>query len=288
MTTRTTDYDAVIPTGWLTAYGRTFSDIPYAREVFEVLEVMRNQSDSAELLHKMKNTELAPKFEARYKLIDKLLRASGTKQILEVASGLSTRGVAMTADPSITYVEVDLPLMMADKRKIFGELQQRGTLPQRPNLHLLDGNAMNIDDLRRATSLFQPHEPIAVLTEGLLRYLTLDEQARYTAHVVDLLKAFGGIWITPDISLRRAPRGDGTTATRRTMITQVTGKDVSANRFRDLAHAVSFFEEKGLRVERRAFTEVAGELTSPQTLGLSTDDIAQRLGDAVVFVMRLA
>jgi O-methyltransferase involved in polyketide biosynthesis len=282
----TSKYDTVIPTGWLTAYGRSFSDIPYAPEVFAALDTLHNKDESAELLQKMKNTDLAPKFEARYKLLNILLKQTNATQILEVAAGLSTRGLDMTANPAITYVEVDLPLMMRDKRHIFTELRAAGKIPNRPNLHLEDGNAMVLQDLQRATRVFQPDKPLTILTEGLLRYLTLAEQATYTDHMVQLLKQFGGTWITPDISI--IYKGDGTTTARRSMIAQITGKDTSHNRFHDMAEAKKFFENRGLHVTQHNFEEVIGQLTSPQSLGLTSEQTRKSVGGATVFVMRLA
>jgi O-methyltransferase involved in polyketide biosynthesis len=288
MNSPTTSYDSVVPTGWLTAYGRSFSDIPYAPEVFAALDTLRNKGDSADLLQKMKNTELAPKFEARYKIIDKLVKQTGATQILEVAAGLSTRGLSMAVDPAVTYVEVDLPLMMADKRTIVRTLEEQGVIPQRPNLYFEDGNAMELHDLQHAARHFNPDRPIAILTEGLLRYLTLAEQAVYTDHVVHLLKQYGGIWITPDISIQNNPQGDGTTAARRGLIASVTGKDVSHNRFHTMAETTHFFESKGLRITQHLFQEVADTLTTPASLNLTNEQVKKSIGNAVVFVMELA
>lgn len=288
MSSPATSYDDIAPTGWLTAYGRSFSNIPYAAEVFAALDDLRNKGDSADLMRKMKDTELAPKFEARYKLLTKLLEQSGAQQILEVAAGLSTRGLHMTENPHVTYVELDLPVMTADKRAIFRTLEARGKITAHINLYIEDGNALELSDLQRAARHFTPKKPLTILTEGLLRYFTPQEQAIYADHMVQLLKQFGGAWITPDISVEQAALSDGTTTARRAMISGVTGKDTSGNRFRDLNAAEEFFTSKGLQVTQHRFVEVIDELTTPAALQLIDEQVRKSIGHAVVFVLRLA
>ena len=169
-----TAYDGIIPTGWLTAYGRTFTDIPYSQEMFDELEAIRT-ANSADTLSVMKDTKLAPQFEARHKLLNRLIEQTGIKQVLEVAAGLSTRGLELSSDSSVTYVEVDLPAMMTDKRNIVTDLEQKGVIPKRPNLHIEDGSAVEPNDLLKAANYFDSHKPVAIINEGLLRYLNFDE-----------------------------------------------------------------------------------------------------------------
>lgn len=285
---KATSFDAVVPTGWLTAYGRSFSDIPYARELFDELEHVKIATHSAVTLDGIKDSKLAAKFEARYKLIDRIAQGLGSTQILELASGLSTRGMAMAENPAVQYVEVDLPLMMSDKRKICTRLQQRGIIPIRPNLYLENGNAINFSDVERATRHFTTSKPVIVITEGLLRYLTFAEQQAHAKIVAKVLKKFGGTWITPDISLVHTTHGEaGVTAARRKKIAQLTGKNVSENRFLNMKHAVKFFEDMGFKVQRHNFLEVAGQLVSPGKLGLTPEYVTQTLSGAVAFEMQL-
>ncbi len=172
-----TTYNSIIPTGWLTAYGRTFTDIPYSQAMFDELESIRAAAGSVDILEEMKDTKLAPHFEARHKLLDKLIKRTDTKQVLEVAAGLSTRGLDMSFDSSVDYVEVDLSAMMVDKRKILASLEQSGAVPKRKNLYLEDGNALDFDDLLKASRHFDEPKPIVVVNEGLLRYLSLIENS---------------------------------------------------------------------------------------------------------------
>ncbi len=283
-----TSYDGIIPTGWLTAYGRAFSDNPYAQAVFDELEALQGTPESAETMEIMKDTNLAPQFEARHKLLDRLIGQTGCRQILEVAAGLSTRGLAMTAQEEVTYVELDLPRMMADKRTILGNLQKKGAVPERPNLHHEDGSATEPSDFTRAARHFNPGEPVVVINEGLLRYLSFEDKQRYADNVKVLLGRFGGAWITSDISLPKVLyKEDDIMAERRKRISAITGVNVADNLFKDEADAKRYFEDLGFSVESHSFLEVIDELTTPAKLGMPRDYVEAINASAVCFVMRL-
>jgi len=284
-----TPYDGIIPTGWLTAYGRTFTDIPYSQEMFAELEGMRQKAGgSEEALTVMKDTNLAPQFEARHKLLSKLIGQTGIEQVLEIAAGLSTRGLEITADEDITYVELDLPAMVADKRKIVAALQEKGAVPERPNLFFEAGSATEQADLDNAARHFDDTKPLAVVNEGLLRYLSFDDKAKYAANVTSLLKKFGGVWITSDISLPAIIyKEDDVMKGRRQKISAITGVNVTNNLFKDEADARQYFEGLGFSVESHSLLEVLDELTSPAKLGMERDYAEAINASAVIFVMRL-
>jgi len=283
-----TPYDGIIPTGWLTAYGRTFTDIPYSQAMFDELEAIRVAAGSTEILVKMKDTKFAPQFEARHKLLDKLIKGTGIKQVLEIASGLSTRGLDITADGSVEYVAVDLPTMMADKRKILANFEQSGVVPKRGNLQIEDGSAVDFDDLLRATRYFDEAEPIVVVNEGLLLYLNFAEKTQYASNVTVLLRKFGGVWITSDISLPTVfYKEDDVMKLRRKRISEITGVNVADSLFKDEDDAKRFFEELGFDVESYSFLEMTNDLVSPNNLDMPRDYVEAINGSAVCFVMRL-
>jgi len=281
-----TPYDGIIPTGWLTAYNRTFTDIPYAREVYDEL-VAVGEEQAAKAFEEMKDTKMAPQFEARYILIDKLIRPTGLKQIMEVAAGLSTRGMEMTSDGSISYVEVELPQMADDKRKVIEALEQKRVFPNRPNLHIENGSATDSDSLAQAARHFNSEEPILVVNEGLLRYLDFDDKTQYAKNVHELLQRFGGAWITSDISLPKVVyKEDELMSERRRKMSEITGVNIAGNLFKDVHDAKQFFEKLGFSVESHSFLEVVDQLVSPERLGLDKDYVEAINQSAVVFVMR--
>jgi O-methyltransferase involved in polyketide biosynthesis len=279
-------YDQIIPTAWPVAYGRTFSDIPFSQEIFD--ELVKIKGDKKNLFDTNKvRLSLAPQFEARHKLIDKLIIKSGVKQILEIASGVSARGLILTEDKDVNFVELDLPAMMAEKKSIIAKLIEKGKVKNRPNLHLEEGNALNQSDFDKATRHFKK-EPVAVINEGLLRYLNFNEKGIVAENVRKLLERFGGLWITPDISMKRIIGKEDEKAERRIKkISELTGRDISKNLFDSPDQAQKFFENLGFSVERHNLTEITDKLISPQRLNLSKEEVNDVLEPVVVFVMRI-
>ena len=178
--------------------------------------------------------------------------------------------------------------MMADKRKIVSNLEQKGVVPNRPNLHIEDGSAVNADDLLKAARHFNPNKPVAVVNEGLLRYLSFDDKAKYADNVKTLLRKFGGVWITSDISLPKVIyKEQDVMGERRKRISEITGVNVADNLFKDEDDANQFFEDLGFNVESHSFLEEIDELTSPAKLDMPRDYVEAINASAVCFVMRL-
>ena len=283
-----TDYVKIIPTAWLTAYPKTFSDIALAQEIFHELEQIRVMHGKPAVSSNFKVPKLAPEIEARYKLVTKLLYQSGVRQVLEIAAGLSPRGMTLAKDPSWTYVEMDLPEMIAEKRAIAQRLISSSKIITMPNLHFEEGNALATNDLDRAVSHFEK-KPIAVINEGLLRYLNFTQKAAVARNVHAILTLFGGVWITPDITLRKLLEiQDKTTMPgKNEAIIETTGINYNENRFENEQEAKKFFESFGFLVERHSFLEIRSELTSPRTLHLCDAETEEMIRPLVAFVMRV-
>lgn len=283
-------HERVSVTAWRVAYRRTLSDIPFSAEIFDELQkIMRRTRSTAELeeLDQLVQPDITPIFEARFKLVNRLLKARGARQILEIAAGFSPRSLEMARDASVEYSEMDLAGVMGEKRSIFEELAKQSKIPAYPNVHLNAGNALAMGDLLAAVKPFRK-EPIAVVNEGLLRYLTFEEKAIVARNVQELLRLFGGVWITPDLSLRPQSAFGLSGEERREQfarIERITGIDVSKNYFEDEDAARAFFEDLGFRIERHSFMEIADELVSPQRLQLSNEQVETEIGRLAVVAM---
>jgi O-methyltransferase involved in polyketide biosynthesis len=280
------DHTRVAPTAWGVAYLRTFTDIPLSQEVFDALDKRLPAAGEPSVAARGDRDHLAPQLEARYKLVDKLLLAAGTTQIIELAAGVATHGINLTrANPSLNYIELDLPGVTKEKRSVIKEIG----LQVPPNLTIRDGDALNESNVRQAVEGFSKYKPLAVVNEGLMRYLTFDEKTVLARIIHRLLEEFGGVWITPDISLRQALSREDEAASGHTQhLKQTTGIDIDKNLFGDEQQAKTFFEGLGFRIERHSFLEVTDQLVSPSKLGMSAQEV-QRLNDpCVAFVMTLA
>ncbi|MFA6254311.1 MAG: class I SAM-dependent methyltransferase [Candidatus Paceibacterota bacterium] len=282
-------FEKISPTAWGVAYHRALAEIKYAKEIFEQLEKSSLPTDPLETkyMERTKTSHITPQFEARYKLINRLIRENKTNQILEIASGLSPRGLEMTDDDlDLAYVEVDI-LSMADcKRKLLEKLFESKIFKPRTNLCLEDGDALDVDSLLLAANHFK-EEPITVINEGLLRYMNFDQKAIVAENVRTLLEKFGGAWITSDITLARILDQADEAKINRGMVKEMSGIDIDKNVFASVEVAIKFFEGFGFTVEKHSFMEVADELISPQKLSMGPEQVYDVAGHAVVFVMRL-
>lgn len=282
-------YERIAPTAWGVAYERAHSDIPYAKEILEEMDSVMNPSDplQADYMDSVKRRSLAPQFEARFKLINRLFEENRTDQVLELAAGLASRGLMMTdKHPDMKYVELDLPSMAASKRQLLQDLYSKGKVAPRVGLQIMDGDALSYESISAAVIDFE-RKPITVINEGLLRYLNMEQKAVVARNVRSLLERFGGTWITSDITTKQVLTYQEERMANRARVKRLTGIDVGENGFDDFDSAEVFFNNLGFSVERHLFTDAIPELTSPRTQGVSDEEVEKMLRSAVVFVMRL-
>ena len=111
---------------------------------------------------------------ARHRLIDlrlqQAIEAGEIKQSVEVAAGLSPRGWRFRTryTDRITYIEADLPGMLANKRRVLAELG--GETPHHRTVEidaLRDSGPHSIDAI---CASLDPAHGTAIITEGLINY----------------------------------------------------------------------------------------------------------------------
>jgi O-methyltransferase involved in polyketide biosynthesis len=111
---------------------------------------------------------------ARHRLIDLRLslaiEAGAIGQVVEVAAGLSPRGwrFAKRYGDRITYVEADLPGMIAHKRRILANLGGESATHRTVEIDaLVDSGPTSIDGICKT---LDPERGTAIITEGLVNY----------------------------------------------------------------------------------------------------------------------
>lgn len=269
------DFGRVSATAMGPVIGRgEFTDIPFAKEILSCLQ-QRSRQPSGEFLKGAR--EHASFFEARFKAVSRLVLEQRASQVLDLASGFSPRGL----DPAfhgLTYVEVDLPGMIAQKREIVTELL--GTIPD--HLKFCCASVLNHDELMQGLKYFRK-EHVVVTSEGLLRYLTFEEKSQLASNVRQILSVYGGTWITPDIHLRKwSPERKLGSAVDWSFSAQL-GRDINANYFDDLGHARSFFESCGFQVEERPLLE--GIRQRVISLPLASQELLAQLESRRIYTM---
>jgi O-methyltransferase involved in polyketide biosynthesis len=107
-------------------------------------------------------------------MIDHLLRESGYRHVIELAAGFSRRGAAVTSDARVTYTELDLPHVIERKRELLQRTDEGRAVLARPGLRLVEGDVETV----ALEPLVRRGEPVFVIAEGLMMYLTADARRR--------------------------------------------------------------------------------------------------------------
>lgn len=275
------NYADIIKTAFLMLYPRTLTDIPYSQKILN--EVKKLSQDKGWGKNVDADAKKAFTFEARYKLINKMLALSGITQVLELAAGFSQRGLIFSQKSNTVYVELDLPQMADMKKEVLNGFTQ---IPH--NMHIIGGNALRMSDFDKAASFFDSSKPVAVINEGLLRYLNFEEKEQVALNIKKILKKFGGEWITCDITMKKflekqsesVPGYDAT-------LLKMSGKDFNSQAFGDENHAKQFFEDLGFDIKMTSFAEIQNELVSPEKVNCPYETVNDMIKHAVVGVIKL-
>jgi O-methyltransferase involved in polyketide biosynthesis len=265
------DYEKISLTAHLAAYMRQFSDIPFARDV---AELMHSREVFEALLQGQQMTPedllwYAPIFEVRYKSMSEAIRRTGSRQVLELASGLTLRGLAFTQDPRYTYIESDLTGISAEKKAVIASLRQKYGLVDHANLHFPAVNALDRRQLQEAVKRLNRDQPLVVVNEGLFQYLSPDEMRAVVGNICELLAEFNGSWITPDFSIKaEVNQVSEQQRNFRRIVAAATGHKMYNNAFDSVEQLMAFLREMGLSAAVHNPVDQTGEIVSLRRLHL--------------------
>jgi O-methyltransferase involved in polyketide biosynthesis len=270
------DFTTIVPTAITVAYPRIFTDIPYSKEIFNYLK------NKIEVEPYIPKDILAIELEARYKLIDRLLKNTKIKQILELAAGYSQRGLIFTEEYNYNYVELDLEEITDLKKDMINTISN---MPD--SLKIVSGDATNRDDVDRCKRFFNPNEKVVVINEGLLRYLDFNEKRKVAENVYSLLQEFGGKWMTCDFTPKKFIQNQNVNLPNLNKeLSKTTDRNNADWRFEDEDHVRDFLNNVGFNsIEFHYFKEVKDELSSPKILNIENDEVDRFLDGALVTVI---
>ncbi len=287
----------VSPTAKLVAYWRQFTDIPYSKDIasfFHVKEVVQDlfKEDFPIFFPPQTDDPFVAYVQLRYKSIQAELLRQNSKQVLEFASGISLRGLTMTADPTLTYIETDLPGITEEKTPVVEQIMRAHKIAHRDNLFFESVNILNFSEIESVLEKFDPQQPIAIVNEGLLQYLSLEEKQTAAENIYKILSRFGGCWITPDLDSKIQMTADtaGRDPKYQTLvdvISKETDRDLFNNAFEDDAAVLDFFTKIGFTVSVQSQLYPDLELSSITGAPMS-NEIAQDLETARLWVMKVA
>jgi len=130
---------------------------------------------------------------ARHRAIDALLTTAieegAVTQVLEIAAGLSPRGWRFVSryGAGLTYVEADLPGMAGRKRRALDRMGSLG-----PGHRVAELDALRPGSFDDVAGELDPEGGLAVITEGLLGYLSTPDVLGLWARIASAVKNFDG------------------------------------------------------------------------------------------------
>ena len=277
------DYRKVSPTAISCAGARAlFTHMPYAMDIYsELLEgnggmesKVKNWAMQVMLRIPFVSTRLSriSVLEGRHYANNAAISSVGADvPILEIAAGLSTRGLELGRNRA--YIETDLDEMIGQKMEIATAiLNKRGQ--GIPATHLfLPMNALDYAQLKHAAEALrriEPFKPFALVHEGLMMFLDDEEQSKLRNNIHRLFQEFNphGWWITTDFTFKSEEYFN---KSYRKQVEK--GTERLFNSFTSDEEIVSFMNEGGLKVEIRDSSEIARNLSCIRKLKLKLDDV---------------
>jgi O-methyltransferase involved in polyketide biosynthesis len=179
--------------------------IPFAREIAEAAgitwRISRARAWAQLLVWGRVRSGLYLQF--RHDAISGALSAYPGSPILEIGAGFGTRGISEAFERE-AYIESDLPNLIEQKKRLVETVLLETS---RPNHHFIAVNACSADDMEEAAKFIltlRLRAPLVIVNEGILMYLTDDEQRSFRDNVRAFLERCSpcGAWISPDFSER--------------------------------------------------------------------------------------
>jgi O-methyltransferase involved in polyketide biosynthesis len=280
------NHKTIGPTAALIAYYRGASDIPFAWDIAQ-------ESNAEELSGTMRTSDalflakLRVAFEARFKSVDAVLsRYPEITNFIEIPAGLSTRGLSIvTRNPRATYIECDFPEIMERKKEIVQRIVSSARLGELANLHFEPANLLDGEQLKRVVAML-PKGPVAVITEGLISYLTHQEKAVAGKNVRDVLVLRRGVWLVTDITRLFKP-DDAKAFDLRKRISDSTGFSPVTGCFGSIREGKRFFRRLGFKVSDCRRSEVLLNLSTRTECGMTDSEIKKLLKPQATFALEV-
>jgi anti-anti-sigma factor len=188
--------------------------------------------------------------EARYAAVSRLLKESGYKSMLDIASGYTPRAL-MCQKEGIDYVGMDLPAVVDKMQPLAQKVMPAGGHPT-----YVTGDVTNATSLMQAAELLQGE--LFISCEGLLTYLNTSELEQAIHGIRQVLLKHGGAWYSSDMDVQydhfSAVAINNPDALQRFAAVMRSVKKESdvyffPATFQSLEEKIAFFEERGLHVE---------------------------------------
>jgi hypothetical protein len=257
-------YASISPSAYALLMMKGHTNIPFAREAAALLE---NAGNGQEMftsdfgLGSANYWITVMHFESRYWSIDQLLEDQPFTNILELSSGFSFRGLALSRREPIHYIDTDLEGVIATKQRFVDALTvdsptpavTRGVTPGSAAPGHYELQPLNVLDPAAFKNIIArfPPGPIAIVNEGLLVYLDSAEKELLCQNIREGLLTRGGCWITADVYLQRQA-GDPSPVQSEASRQWHAQHKIEEKKFNSFQEAQSFFQRMGFAVDKQA------------------------------------
>lgn len=205
-----------------------------------------------------------PPIEARHLLIDSILSEllTGEHQFVELAAGLSTRAVTLSSScPSV--MEVDLPSIALLKR------QACKAVSPLVRVAVIGGDLGLAATYKNIRAELLPNFPVAIVTEGLLWYLSEAQQSTLFSNVWRILNELGGFFVIGDAPAKNVGDDSGHISPN--------SKDFDPTEVSSRREFTRYVVSHGFDIEYFELTTIQNQLSS--TWDISPDDLGRRLAE---------
>lgn len=248
-------FELVSPTAKVVSYLRDSQDsFPFAKRL-TCHEEAKSILDHLGIKQTAVLARLSLMFQARYQTINQILQEQRFRQVMELASGISPRGLDWSRqNPGTVYLESDLPTLMRVKAKAMRDSIADDTVLRRGILHCCGVDALNLSSIEDALEYMDPNARLAIVTEGLLLYFNQTEMEHFFDNMRIVLSNHPrAVWIVDMVSqqnLQELFDSDlGVAQAVRSIFASTDRQVVRANPFKGDHDIEQCLTKHGLRVE---------------------------------------
>lgn len=192
-------------------------------------------------------------FELRYASINDLLAKTSPKNILELSSGYSFRGLDFCLHNDAHYIDTDLPDVINLKTLLQKEMVDN-TVSFKGKLETVALNALDEENFDATVARFGDG-PVTIVNEGLLMYLNNDEKKKLCGIIHKHLRQRGGYWITADIYIQSPESEVRNLKMSKEQEAFFSKHNIDQNKFESEAAAEDFFKREGFEIDAIAHVD---------------------------------
>ncbi|MCW3467181.1 class I SAM-dependent methyltransferase [Chitinophaga nivalis] len=270
------DFNMISPSAKVLLLLKGHTNIPFARAAATVSMLPETytpdfDNDSVDFWKRVVH------FELRYWSIDQLLAPLPGKNILELSSGFSFRGLEKAKEAGICYIDTDLPDLLLSKKAVFAALPDHQVQAE-SHYEILPLNVLDDDQFAAVTARFPPG-PLTIVNEGLLMYLDETEKARLCSTIRKVLQQRGGYWITADIYIKEAFK-DMPPRSNNWLDQFFADNHIRQNMFENREAAAAFFAEQGFVLDAESTPDLSKIASLPYLLKYASEEQRKKLQNA--------